>query len=292
MQKNRWNSYVLAAASTLALASPSFASGELFDLLPERVKASKTLTLATTAQFPVCQYYEEQGGPMIGFEVDLWDAIADKLGVSLNIIDTAFDGLIPGVQSGRYDLAMECISDRAEREEVVTFVDIYYGTAAIYVLEATATSGKITEDPLTVCGLSSAAVTGTNYVQQLDEVFSSNCRANGRDPVEVFEFPDNAAVMNSLYAGRVDFIISDVSSGSYILQKAPQKLAVIESPLWPKVYQGIVINKADTVLQEAVLAAAKAIVADGTYGAIMEKWSIHASSLEEPGINLTTQRPL
>ncbi|MGC4153602.1 MAG: ABC transporter substrate-binding protein [Propionicimonas sp.] len=262
------------------------------DLLPAEIREAGKATLATTALYPVCQYFEEEGGPMIGFEVDLWEALARELGITFDVVDTKFDNLIPGVEGGRYDVAMECLSDRPERQDVVTFVDLYYGTGALFMLEETATSGRITEDPLTVCGRSSAVTSGSNIALQLEEVFGENCRSNGKDPVVIQEYPDQSATMNALYSGRADFIISDATAGAYLLQNAPEKLARVESSLWPKVYQGMIINKAETDLQQAVLAAAHAIWESGEYAEIMAKWGLEFVMLEEPGINLATTRPI
>lgn len=272
--------------------SPEGTSATPNDLLPAAIREAGKATLATTALYPVCQYFEKEGGPMIGFEVDLWDAIARELGITFDVVDTKFDNLIPGVEAGRYDVAMECLSDRPERQDVVTFVDLYYGTGALFMLEETATSGRITEDQLTVCGRSSAVTSGSNIALQLEEVFGENCRANGKDPVVIQEYPDQSATMNALYSGRADFIISDATAGAYLLQNAPEKLARVESSLWPKVYQGMIINKSETDLQQAVLAAAHAVWDSGEYAKIMAKWGLEFVMLEEPGINLATARPI
>ena len=117
------------AAPTATATEPTVsatAANELNALLPQAVREKGVLILGTDAEYPPCEYYDESG-EMVGFEPDLWNAIGEKLGVEVKPESISFDGLMPGVESGRFDAAMECIADRPEREEKYTFVDFYYG---------------------------------------------------------------------------------------------------------------------------------------------------------------------
>ena len=93
-----------------------------------------TLTLATNAEFPPYEYKE--GDEVIGIDAEVAKAIADKLGMKLEIVDTKFDAIIPGVQSGKYDMGMAGMTVTPEREESVAFSDSYAtGIQSIIVKE-------------------------------------------------------------------------------------------------------------------------------------------------------------
>jgi polar amino acid transport system substrate-binding protein len=264
---------------------------KLAELLPADIRDSGTLTVATNAEYPPCESFESASdSTMIGFEPDLWNAMGAKLGVKVNAINTSFDGLIPGVQAGRYPLAMECISDSPEREEQVTFVDFVYAEDAIFTLEEN--PAEITSDPLSLCGLTAAAQSGTDIVPVVTETLTPHCTKNGKPPVKLNQYPAQSQVLLSLYSGRSDFVVTDLAAAAALKESAPKPITIIQDSLLPKFYLGVVVNKDEKELQQTVLATMKALVADGTYEKVLKKWGISALSLPNPGINLATKHPI
>lgn len=280
------------AASAMLVCNPMAANAQdkaLTELLPQQFRDSGVLPLATDPNYPPCQYFEPGSDVMQGFEVDLWDAVGAALGVKVEPISTTFDGLIPGVQSGRYPITMECLTDRAERQEVVTFVDYAITKGAIFTLEAN--PANISEDPLSLCGLRMSAVNGMDQILTADEILSVRCEKNGKPKVEVQAYPSSAASMLALYSGRADFIITDLAAGVYMERTAPEPLTYFNNELLPSFYWGAAVNKDDPEMQQAILAGFEAITASGQYAEIMKKWGIEDLMIDEPGINLATQKP-
>ena len=253
--------------------------------------AGTTLTLATDANYPPCQYFEEGSDVMVGYEVDLWDAIAEKLGVTLKVENTQFASLIPGVQSGRYDIAMECISDNEEREQEISFVNYIYDKTDVVTIESY--DGPITEgDDLSLCGETMGAQTGFDTIDKVNEILNPACEEAGLDPVVISEYPNAADTYNALNSGRVDFMILGTSAAAYLNQTAPTPINYASIESFPQKYLGMVIAKDNTDLQDAMLAGLEAVIADGTYAEILDKWGMSSLALEEPGINLATTRPI
>lgn len=248
------------------------------------------MVIATDASYPPCEYFPTPGAPMVGFEPDLWNAMGKKLGITIKAVNTAFDGLIPGVQSGRYPVAMECISDSAAREKQVSFVDFIYDTEGVYTTAKNASS--ITTDPLSLCGKTAAAQTGLDFVGFIKNILSPHCTKHGKPAIKLSLFPSEAATLLALYAGRVDFVLDDLAALAFLERKAPQPVVLRTDALLPKLYLGIVINKSNTQLQHAMLSALKAIQADGEYAAALKKWKVSSLALNTPGINLGTSKPL
>ena len=277
------------AASAIVAQHAAFAQdSKLNAMLPDDIRKAGVLTIATDAHYPPCESFADDNKTMIGYEPDMWNAIGAKLGVKIHAVSTDFDGLIPGVQSGRYPMAMECISDSAEREKQVTFIDNSYGTSAIYALASNTT---ISDDTATLCGLKTAAQAGTDFNDVLTAI-TTRCKKNGKPGLTIYNYPSADAVLLALYSGRVDFVMSDAAAAADIQKHAPKPIKIYTNDLIPKLYTGTVVRPDQKQLAEATLAGLKAIQADGTYDKIMEKWDLKLLELPNPMINQATVRPL
>jgi len=254
-------------------------------LLPATIRAAGILRLATDAHHPPCESFADDNQTMVGFEPDIWNALGARLGVRIKASSIDFDGLILGVQSGRYDMAMECMSDDKQREKQVTFIDYAYATAVVYELAASAAASP---NPLSLCGRRAGAQIGTDFVASLEHV-SQNCVAYGKAPLVVQMFPSNAAVLLALYAQRVDFILNDLDAVSELKKNAPATLKVTDVG-FPLFTVGAVVKTDDVALANALLAALEELHADGEYDSIMKKWGITGLALKVPGKNLASGR--
>jgi polar amino acid transport system substrate-binding protein len=264
------------------------ADPKLNAMLPDNIRKAGVLKLATDAHYPPCESVAEDNQTMVGWEPDFWNALGQVMGVKVEPESIAFAGLIPGVASGRYDIAMECIADNPDREKQVMFVDVVFARSAAFTLEG---NTMITNDPLSFCGLKTATQQGTNFVESVEMIMSPHCTANGKPRIENAMFPSVDATLLALYAGRVDFVLNNAMSVSELKKKAPKPIRVIDVPLLPKRYVGIVINKENKQLADALLAGTKALHTSGVYDQIIAKWDLHLLRLDGPGINLATANP-
>lgn len=226
---------------------------------------------------------------MVGFEPDLWNAMGKVLGVEIKPVSIDFAGLIPGVKSGRYDMAMECISDSLEREKQVTFVNYAYATNEVYTL---ASNKSIVSDPLTLCGLKVGVQSGTDFEHAISEIYTPNCVKNGKPAIKVTALPSADAVLLALYSGRIDFVLNDAAAAAAIKKVAPRPIRTLTMPLMPKYYLGIVVKPENKQLAQSLLGALKVLWDNGEYARIMKKWDLEPVMLEQPGINLFTTRPM
>ncbi|WP_158783004.1 ABC transporter substrate-binding protein [Pantoea sp. BAV 3049] len=275
--------YSFAADKPLAMDAALHAQ------LPEKIRSSKTLNLVTDAHYPPCESFAEDNKTMVGFEPDLWDALGQVLGVTVKPVSIDFAGLIPGVKSGRFDVAMECISDSLEREKQVTFVNYAYATSEVYTL---ATEKNIKDDPLTLCGLKVGLQTGTDFEHAINEIYSPYCIKNGKPDIQKVTLASADAVLLALYSGRVDFVLNDAASVDDIRKKAPKPIRTVTMPLMPKYYLGIVVAHENKQLADVLQKALTVLVENGTYDRVMDKWNLGPMKLEKPGINLTSTDPL
>lgn len=270
-------------------AAPIAMDSALHAQLPAKIKTQGSINLVTDAHYPPCEVFADDNKTMVGFEPDLWNAVGKVLGVGVNPISIDFAGLIPGVKSGRYDMAMECISDSLEREKQITFVNYAYATNEVYTL---ASNKSIVNDPLTLCGLKVGVQSGTDFEHAINDIFTPNCVKNHRASIKVTTLPSADAVLLALYAGRIDFVLNDAAAAAEIKKVAPRPIRTVSMPLMPKYYLGIVVKQDNQQLAQALLGALKVLWANGEYARIMKKWDLAPVMLEQPGINLFTTRPM
>jgi polar amino acid transport system substrate-binding protein len=278
------------AADTSAV--PDGANAEIYAKVPDDLKKSGTLPMATDASYPPCESIDEATKEMVGFDPDLWNAMAALMGLKVEVTNTSLEGLRPGVESGRYRMAMECLNDLPEREKQVTFVD--YMTISEMIVTLEENKGGVTDDVLSLCGRGAGVAAGMNFVDIVNKEVNPACEQAGKPAVSLHIYDKQDNVLTALYSKRDDFTFISSLEGPLLLDKAPQKLT-LHDPLAGTVaatYMGIALKMDDTALQQAVLAAMTELHKNGTYDQIMDKWKVPQANRIEPGINLATAKPL
>ncbi len=280
-----------------AAASPSDdtsgSASDLFDpalheLLPDDIVEKGEILVGTDPSYPPCDFLND-AGEIDGYNNALLQAMAPRLGVEIRMEAIAFDGLLPGVESGRFDAAMECITDNAERQEIVQFVDYSYSTKGIIKLADSA--AEITENPLTMCGLHAGVQTGTEFVTDV-ELFNENCTQAGEEAIEMTNFPTTADQNTALQSGQIDFAVTSFATGVWQAKETDGLFEILSSPLLAKTYVGIVVDLDSDDLAAALEGALTAIMEDGTYEEVLKDWELEELALPAAGINLATSDPL
>jgi polar amino acid transport system substrate-binding protein len=286
----------LVAAGCAAVtpsSDPSESASDLFDpslqaLLPDEIVEKGEILVGTDPSYPPCDFLND-AGEIDGYNNALLQAMAPRLGVEIRMEAIAFDGLLPGVESGRFDAAMECITDNAERQEIVQFVDYSYSTKGI--IKLTDSAAEITEDPLTMCGLHAGVQTGTEFVTDV-ELFNENCAQSGEPAIETTNFPTTADQNTALQSGQIDFAVTSFATGAWQAKETDGLFEILASPLLAKTYVGIVVGLESDELAAALEGALTAIIEDGTYEDVLKEWKLEELALPAAGINLATSDPL
>jgi polar amino acid transport system substrate-binding protein len=213
------------------------------------------LTMATNAEFPPYEYVE--GDKIVGIDAEIAALIADKLGMELEIVDVAFDSIIPGVQSGKYDMGMAGLTVNEERLEKVNFSTSYAtGIQAVIVKEGS--DIKSIDD---LAGKKIGVQTSTT-----GDIYATG--DYGEDAITRY---DNGAVaVQALLAGKVDCVIIDNEPAkSYVA--ANEGLKVLDTEYTVEDY-AICFAKENTELKDKVDGALKELIADGSVKAVIEKY--------------------
>ena len=243
-------SSVASSAASSEAASTSAAAGEL-----TTVEAGK-LTMATNATFPPYEMTTD-AGEFEGIDIETAQAIADKLGLELQIDDMDFDAALLSVQQGKADIAMAGITVTDERKAVMAFSDSYAtGIQSIIVPE-----GSDIASPDDLAGKKIGTQRGTTgYIYCTDDF--------GEDSVVAYD--NGLTAVQALNNGQVDAVVIDNAPAKEYVAANPG-LKVLETSYAEEDY-AIGMNKDNTALVEAVNAALEELKADGTLQSIVDKY--------------------
>ena len=240
----------VASSVASSAASTSASAGEL-----TTVMAGK-LTMATNATFPPYEMTTDSGD-IEGIDVDTAKAIAEKLGLELQIDDMDFDAALLSVQQGKADIAMAGITVTDERKAVMAFSDSYAtGIQSIIVPE-----GSDIASPDDLAGKKIGTQRGTTgYIYCTDDF--------GEDSVVAYD--NGLTAVQALNNGQVDAVVIDNAPAKEYVAANPG-LKVLETSYAEEDY-AIGMNKDNTALVEAVNAALEELKADGTLQSIVDKY--------------------
>ena len=257
LNMKKYLALLLAAIMALSLAAcASTAKTE------DAASTSGKLTMATEATFQPYEYYD--GDAIVGIDVEVAQAIADKLGMELEVTDIAFDSIIPGVQTGKYDMGMAGMTVTDERKEQVNFSDSYATGVQVVIVKddspITSVDDLFADGASTVVG-TQAGTTGFIYA-------TSDIEDAGLGTVKSFGKTTDA--VEALKSGQVYCVILDNEPAKAYVAANPG-LKILESEYVVENY-AICFSKNNDALKDKVNAALKELIADGSVKKVVDKY--------------------
>lgn len=246
--------------------------------VPEKIKKDG-LKIATADGYPPMEMFDEDGKTMIGVDMSLARAIADMWGVKAVIQNSDVNAMMPGVDSGRYDVLVSGFNDTAERREKVTFVDYAKSSGAIIVAEGNPAG---IHEPMGLCG-KAMAVLDNGYYMQLAQTFSEECVAAGKEPIEVSGFVNDPEALLQLKNGRAQAGMNDYPVGAFRAAEDGSGIEAIEIP--GDSLFGIAVAPKNTELTQLIQDTLNQMIADGSYGKILEAWNLTKMAVTEATVN-------
>ncbi|WP_010205806.1 ABC transporter substrate-binding protein [Salinibacterium sp. PAMC 21357] len=248
-------------------------------LLPADIKDAGVLVIGIDPTYAPNEYKDDAGNP-IGWEVDLGNAMAAKLGLETQYQPSSFDKIIPSVTGGSYDIGLSSFTDNEEREKVVDFVNYY--EAGIQWAQLIG----VDVDPANGCGLTVAVQTAT--YEETDELpaKSQECTDAGKEPIDILKFDTQDEATNALALGRADAMSADSPITQYAVSQVEDKIELAGDSFDTAPY-GIAVQK-DSELSAALQAALQSMIDDGTYKAILEDWGVFSGAVSSITINAAT----
>ena len=232
-------------------------------LMGAAMAESETLTMATNAAFPPYEYYDDETGEVTGIDVEIAQAICDKLGYELEVVDADFDSLVPGVQSGKYDFSMAGMTVTEDRLQSVNFSDTY--ATGVQVVIVKEDSPIQTIDDLANAEMIGCQADTTGYIY-----CSYPPEEGGYGEDHVTAYDNGALAVMALMNDQVDAVVIDNAPAQEFV-KANEGLKILDTEFAVEDY-AIGFAKGNTALKDAVNAALKELIEDGTVQSIIDKY--------------------
>jgi ABC-type amino acid transport substrate-binding protein len=258
---SRWGA-VFTCALVLGLlvlsgCRPAATSSDL-----DLVKQDGTLTVGNDTTYAPFEFADSDNKPT-GFDVELIAAVAQKLGLRSDIVTTAWDGIIPALQTRKFEVLISSMTITPEREKEVSFSIPYYRADMGIVFDKTL---HTISGPSDLAGLRVGAqvgTTGETSARMIDGV------------TDVRSYPDIQLAMADLTLGRIDAVVNDFPVSAFYAKASPT-LTVISvlkvKDLDLTQYYGIAMHLEDKQVKAAVDKALRDLANDGTYDTIYAKW--------------------
>ena len=243
--------------TTTSATSPSSTTTEA----PALTQTPGVLTVGSDVPYPPFEDFDTTGN-VIGFDADLINEIASRLGLTVEWVDTDFDTIFTQLATGRFDVVASATTITPERAQQVNFTDTYYNSQQALTVNMTLTPAIQTVDDL-VAGDTVGVQTGTTGADWA----TANLAPKG---IEVREFVAVADAYNAVEAGQVVGVVSDEPSAvSEVANRAGLKIV---QAIDTDEHYGIGVDPARTELLAAINAAFADMLADGTYQTIYDAW--------------------
>ncbi len=218
------------------------------------IKAEGKLVIATSPDFPPFENLE--GGEVVGIEIDILNMLCEKLGVELVIEQMNFESVLPGIQTGKYDLGVSGITVDEDRQKNATFTDPYFlASQAIVVMSDSAIAGK-------------ADLTGKKIAVQTGTTAEKYCQDNGYD---FLAYESNNDSCSALTSGKVDAWVVDNEVAIALSAETNGQTKVLDEAMTTEPYAFALLKGSDELAAE-LSGYINEWITDGTIAAIFEKY--------------------
>ncbi|WKU07471.1 ABC transporter substrate-binding protein [Micromonospora sp. HUAS LYJ1] len=255
------------------------ADTSLADKVPAAIKADGKIVVGTDSTYAPAEFLDNDGKTVIGFDVELFTAVAAKLGLKAEFVSAPFGDIISGVSTGKYEVGVSSFTINDERKQQANMVS-YFQVGTQWVTKKGNPSGVKIDD---ACGKKIAVQKDTVQVEDIQKR-SKTCTEAGKPAITVEQFPGQDAATAAVVSGKDDAMLADYPVGVYAVTQSNDALELLDKQYEAAPY-GYVVGKDQAAFAEAVRDATKALIADGSYKSVLDKWKVADGAITDPAIN-------
>lgn len=219
-----------------------------------------SIVVATDATWPPMEFLNEDR-EIVGFDIDLMNAIAEAAGFEVEFRNTAWDGIFAGLATGEYDAVISSVTITEERRQNMDFSEPYINAGQVLIVSVDTDGVETLED---MVGMTVGAQIGTTGAFAIEEV----------DGVETATYDEVGLAIEDLAAGRIDGVVADTPvAANYALQNETyaEALKIVGEPFTDE-YYGIAVPQGRDALLEMINEGLAQVQADGTIDELTEQW--------------------
>jgi polar amino acid transport system substrate-binding protein len=265
-------------SNTASTAPSTGVDAALAAKVPADIKSAGKLVIGTDSTYAPSEFLDADGKTVIGFDVDLFNAVAGKLGLKTEWQSASFDSIIPGVSSKKYAVGVSSFTINKDRLKVATMVS-YFSAGTQWAAKA---GGTISADD--ACGKKIAVQTATVQVDDIT-ARSKKCTDAGKAKITIDQYQAQSDATNAVVTGKDDAMLADSPVCAYAVKQTNGQLALV-GDIYDSAPYGYVLPKdeADT-MGAAIQGALQALISDGTYKTVLAKWGVDAGAITDPTVN-------
>jgi len=245
--------------------------------VPADIKSAGKLTIGTDSTYAPSEFLDTDGKTVKGFDVELFNAVAAKLGLKTEWQSASFNSIIPGVGTGKYNVGVSSFTVNPQREKQVTMVS-YFSAGTQWAAKAGTT---INADD--ACGKKIAVQTATVQVDDIT-ARSKKCTTAGKAKITIDQYQKQSDATNAVVTGKDDAMLADSPVCAYAVKQTNGQLALV-GDIYDSAPYGYVLPKDQTDLAAAIQGAVQALITDGSYKMILANWGVEAGAITAPAVN-------
>jgi polar amino acid transport system substrate-binding protein len=267
-----------SSSSSSALPSVS-ADPALAAKVPAAIKADGSISVGSDTTYAPSEFIAADGQTIVGFDVDLFGLVAQKLGLKAQFQTAPFDSIIAGVGSGKYEIGVSSFTINKAREANANMIS-YYNAGTQW---ATKKGNPNNIDPENACGKNIAVQKATVQVDDIT-ARSKKCTDTGKKAITIDQYEAQSDATAAIVSGKDDAGLADSPVMAYAVQQTKGQLQLLGS-VYDAAPYGYVVKKDQTEFAQAIADAVKALIADGSYAKVLSKWGVQSGAITNPTVN-------
>jgi polar amino acid transport system substrate-binding protein len=247
--------------------------------VPAAIKSDGTITIGVDSTYAPSEFLDTDGKTVIGFDVDVFDAVAAKLGLKTKWVTAPFDTIIQSVGSGKFEIGVSSFTINADREKQATMIS-YFSAGTQWATQKGNPSGI---QPDSACGHRVAVQKATVQVDDLT-ARSKKCTSAGKKSITIDQYAAQDAATAAVVSKKDDAMLADSPVCAYAVDKTSGQLELL-GDIYDSAPYGYVLPKNATDFASAIQGALQKIIADGTDKKALDKWGVSQGAITTPEIN-------
>lgn len=248
--------------------------------------AQRTLRVGSDISYAPLEFYSSGSKRVEGFDYDLAQALAAKMDARVTFANHDFNDLLRALDAGTYDVVISAMNDTRERTKHADFVDYFLAGSGILVQ---AGNPHHVFNLASLCGMTVDLQRGTSQDAAI-AAQSKHCTEIGLHAISVLSYKTDDEALKQFLAGKSMAHISDYPVVAHLARTlGGGKAYVVTGQQFGVVPYGIAVSKSNPALRDRLQSALKAVIADGTYDALLKKWGLEQGAMRSAPIDAGTK---
>ena len=247
--------------------------------VPKAISSDGVIKSGVDATYAPNEFLAKDGKTVVGFDVDLFKAVAAKLGLKASVSPAPFNAIIPGVSSGKYEIGVSSFTINKQREQQTNMVS-YFSAGTQW---ASKKGNPDNVDPNNACGKKIAVQKATVQVDDIT-ARSAKCTSGGKPAIQIDQYQGQDQATAAVVSGKDQAMLADspvIAYGVIQTKGQMQKLGQI----YDSAPYGYVVAKKDMAFANALAGAVNALIKDGTYKKILDSWYVGDGAMSSSQVN-------